>query len=163
MSNHGVFPSDPTTTVGQFRAMYGDLASVPLNPVEVGYQDYTYFSDDEIINFVVQGQGNVIRGTAFAILQSANAASLQSKMVKDYDLQVDLTKRAADLRATATQYFDLADEFDERLGLFDYFNIVDTGTLPNFNDRVGMVPDFYLRGAIWPHFVPFAGMGVVTG
>lgn len=147
MSNPGVFPYDPTTTVGSFRTVYGDIASVPLSPTVVGYQDYTYFSDDEIIVFIDQGQQNVLRGVGFAILQAANAASLQSKMVKDYDLQVDLTKRAADLRSTANQYFDIANQYDERAGLFDYFDFIETGSIPNF----------YPTGLLWPFLIPFGG------
>lgn len=123
-SNSGVYPIDPTTPVGQFRLQYGDTTSVPFDPDTPGFQNYTDYSDAEIEQFLAAGSNSINRAIGYAYLQQAGAASRQSKSVKDYDLAVDLTKRAADLRVTAEMYFGLASQD----GLDEYFNIVTTGT-----------------------------------
>lgn len=128
MANVGIYPLDPTTDVGKFRLLFGDTISVPLDPVVPGFHDYTNFSDDEINQYILAGSGSLNRGIGFAYLQAAGAASIQSKSIKDYDLSVDLTKRAEDLRKTAQFYFDLANDEDANAGLTDEFLIVDTGT-----------------------------------
>jgi len=126
--NKGVYPLDPLTLVGQFRLASGDVISVPFDPVQAGFQNYTYWSDDEIAQFIVLGGTSQNRAIGYAWLQASAGAALASKTVKDYDLQVDLTKRSEDLRKTAQFYFDLAEGEDVIAGLDDAFEIVNTGT-----------------------------------
>lgn len=134
MANSGVYPLDPLTLVGQFRLGYGDVYSVPFDPVQPGLQDYTHFSDAEIAQFIVLGGDSTNRSIGYAYLQAAGAAAMESKSVKDYDLAVDLTKRAEDLRKIALTYFGLADAEDIITGLAEEFIVVDTGTDRDIDD-----------------------------
>lgn len=126
MVNRGIAPPDFNTAVGMFRAAYPDLNYVALDPPEIGYGDYEELSDTEIEGLLALGGDSVSRGIGFYYLQLSGAAAKRSKTVKDYDLSVDLTKRAADLRAIAQMYFDRADDEDTGLGE-DAFEIVPTG------------------------------------
>lgn len=112
MSNPGAFPVDPSTPVGRFRVAYPDKNSVPLDPVVSGQQDYEKFSDMEIEGFLALGGGSTLRAIGYALLQKASSAAEESSVVKDYDLSIDLTKKAADLREQAAEYFALADQQD---------------------------------------------------
>lgn len=140
MSNSGVYPIDPLTPVGQFRLASGDVISVPFDPVQAGLQDYRMWSDDEIEQFLVSGGDSTNRAIGYAWLQASGAAALESKTVKDYDLAVDLTKRAEDLRKTALFYFNLADQEDSIAGLDEAFEIVSTGTDRDYIDRIEGFP-----------------------
>lgn len=108
MVNRGVAPLDITTDIGLFRMRLGDVNYVPLSPPETGFGDYNYFSDNEITGFILAGGGSITQGLGYATMQWALAAANESKSITDYDLKVDYTKRAAELRATAQMYFDLA-------------------------------------------------------
>lgn len=122
--NPGAFPLDPTSPIGQFRLASGDTQSQPYEPVRPGLQNYTYLSDDEVALFLVQGQDATDTALGYWYLSLAGQAAMQSKSVKDYDLQIDLTKRAGDLRAQATFYFDRARQATSDA---EFFDIVDTG------------------------------------
>lgn len=130
--NPGAYPLDPDTPVGQFRVLYGDVYSTPYDPVEAGFQDYEELSDAEIEGFL-QGQTSIPRAIAYYYLSLSGQAAKQAKTVKDYDLSVDLTKRAADLRATAQVWFDQATA-EDAAGMEDAFEIVPTGT--NYGDFI---------------------------
>jgi len=118
--NPGVYPLDPDTKVGQFRLVYGDTQSEPYDPVEAGFQNYSELSDAEIEMFLAQGDDSVNRAIGFYYMRLAGDAAKQSIRAQDYDLVADLTKRAADLRATAAWWFDQADAEDAE----DAFEIV---------------------------------------
>ena len=80
---------------------------------------------------------------------------MQSKIIKDYDLHVDLTKRAADLLAAAKFYFTLADQQDAISGLNDDFEIVDTGTSRDLIHNAELTGFPYTLGGrayndVWP-------------
>lgn len=123
----GVYPLDPETPVGQFRLVFGDIDSEPYDPVEQGFQSYGELSDAEIEAFLSQGGGSINRGIGYYYLSLSGAAAKESRMVQDYDLRIDSTKRAADLRAVAMGWFDLATQED--LGVAeDAFEIIPTGT-----------------------------------
>lgn len=124
--NPGQFPVDLASPVGQFRALVGDLASVPYTPVYPGFQNFVMFSDAEIEAYIEQG-GGTTRGVGFAYLYLAGQAALESVSVKDYDLAIDKTKRAADLRAIAQIWFSRADDEDVA-SAEEGFEIVNTGT-----------------------------------
>lgn len=123
--NPGVYPLDPLTPVGEFRLIYGDTESVPYDPVQPGFQDYEELSDEEIERFISQGGDSVPRGIGYLYLAMAGQAAKKSRSVKDYDLTVDLTKRAADLRAIAQIWFDQADDDDNTAGTNDIFEVFD--------------------------------------
>jgi uncharacterized protein YfiM (DUF2279 family) len=121
----GVYPVDGTTDVGAFRILYGDVNSTPYEPVEPGYQSYDELSDAEIEAFLAQGGGSVTRSIAYLYLSLAGDAAKQSMSIQDHDLRVDLSKRAADLRALAEFWFGREDADG---AVEDAFQIVPTGT-----------------------------------
>lgn len=120
----GVAPPNPATNTGRFRYLIGDAEYTELDPPQDGKGDYEMFSDDQITTFLELGEGSTNRAIAYAYLNLASQAALQSKTVKDFDLQVDLTKRSADLRAIAAMWFDRADEEDsDNADIIDVFPI----------------------------------------
>jgi len=123
MSNRGIYPPDAATDVGKVRYLVGDVVATDVSAGEGSYASY---SDLDIEQFLVAAVDNTQRAAGYALMQAATAASLASRTIKDYDLQVDLTKRAADLRATAQMYFDRADAADDLSD--DSFVITSTGT-----------------------------------
>lgn len=133
--NPGQWPIDGATPVGQFRYTYGDILSTPYDPVEPGFQNFEELGDAEIEAFLSQGGDSVSRGIAYLYLAMAGQAAKESRSIKDYDLSVDLTKRAADLRAIAQAWFDRADD-DDIATAEDAFEIVPTG-----NSCGGVIPE----------------------
>jgi hypothetical protein len=125
MTNRGIAPLDPSSDVGKVRLLVGDTVYTALVPPEVGYGDYTNFSDDEIEAFLTAGGDSTMRAAGFAYMQLAATAAMESVSIADYDLKVDLTKRAGDLRAMAEFYFEQADQIDGASE--DAFIIVPTG------------------------------------
>lgn len=123
--NPGQWPVDLSSDVGQFRALIGDLNAVPYDPDEPGFGNFEKFSDAEIEAYLLAGGGSIPRGIGFAYLYLAGQAAMQSASVKDYDLQIDETKRAGDLRAIAQFWFDRADEDDDASGANDIFETFD--------------------------------------
>ena len=120
--NRGVAPLDPSSDVGKFRLLIGATSYEELDPPEVGYGDYGMFSDDEIQVFLDQGE--TLEDSAYlAYMQLAAAAAIESKSVKDFDLQVDLTKRSGDLRAIALMWRERADAASA--DIFEVFDISD--------------------------------------
>lgn len=141
MPNVGIAPPDLTSEVGQFRIVVGDLEYKPLEPPQQGRGDYEKWSDGEVEGFLAMGSGSTLRAAGFAYLQLASGAALASQSVADYDLKVDTTKRAADLRAIAQAYFEQADDLDDADGngdIFDMFDltgncdIIPEGTIPQY-------------------------------
>ena len=122
----GAWPLDPATPVGRFRILYGDTDSEPYAPAVVGVQNYQELSDDEVEGFIAQGSGSVPRGIGYLYIAMAGQAAKQSKVVQDQDLRIDLTKRAADLRAIADVWFGSADN-DDLVNAEEAFEIVPTG------------------------------------
>lgn len=133
MANKGVAPFNPATEVGTFRALAGDTVYTELDPPETGFGDYTFWSDDEITAFL-----SVSESTAWAIyyayLQAASTAAAQSVTIKDFDLSVDLSKRADGLRAIAALWLSRAQD-DDAVSGEDAFEIVPTGR------RGGFIPE----------------------
>lgn len=121
--NPGEYPLDPTSDVGKFRLAYGDTQSTPYDPVVPDIQNYTELSDAEIELFLSQGGDSVNRAIGFYYMRLAGEAAKISKVTADYDLRVDLTKRATDLREMAQWYFDQALTEEGEGGFF----IVPTG------------------------------------
>ena len=122
----GAWPLDPTTPVGKFRILYGDTDSKPYDPPVPGIQNYQELSDAEIGGFISQGSDSIPRGIGYLYIAMAGQAAKQSKVVQDQDLRIDLTKRAADLRAIADVWFGSADN-DDLVNAEGAFEIVPTG------------------------------------
>lgn len=135
MVNVGIAPPGPTTDVGRFRLLSGDIAWAPLDPPQPGFGTYEKFSDAEIEAYLAQADSSVPRAIGYSYLYLAGQAAMESLAVKDYDLQVDSTKRAADLRAIAQMWFGLADSEDV-VSAEEGFVIVPTGT-----DAGGFIPE----------------------
>jgi hypothetical protein len=135
--NRGVAPYDTGTPVGVLRVTIGDIIFSPLTPPESGFGSYELFSDEELQEFVGLGEDNVFRSAGFAFMALAGKASMESKMVKDYDLQVDLRSRSRELRETAFGFFAQADARDERLGVDDFMFITQTG---DYEPQDGWLP-----------------------
>lgn len=123
--NPGAYPLDPTTDVGRLRAIVGDTQSEPYDPPRPGVQNYAMYSDAELEAFLIQADGDVSGGAYFVYLQMASAAALESRSVRDLDLQVDLTKRSGDLRAIASMWLDRWT--DATADIFEVFDTVVDG------------------------------------
>lgn len=142
--NPGIAPLDPTSDTGRFRLVYGDITSEAYDPVEPGYENYEELSDAEIEGYLAAGGNSVNRAIGYYYLRLSSDAAKASKSIKDYDLALDTTKRAADLRATAALWFERADDDDASDGGSDIFEVFDTngaggwiaeGTIPVYGRR----------------------------
>ena len=133
--NKGEAPPNRAIAVGQFRVLIGDVDYTPLDPVQVGFGDYAMFSDDEIEVFLMQADNSLEGSLYWAYMQMAGAAARESKNVKDLDLQVDLTKRATDLRLMAIQWKEAWDQVSA--DIFEVFDIggSDCGCVPELAPR----------------------------
>lgn len=131
--NPGAYPVDMTNPVGVFRALVGDTESTPYDPVVPGTQNFSMFSDDDIEGFLAAGGDSINRAVGYAYLALAGRAALESKSVKDMDLTIDTTKRAADLRLVAQLWFDKATQ--EEVGNQDAFFVAPLG------DSCDMIPE----------------------
>ena len=124
--NPGGWPVDPSTPVGAFRLTYGDTSATAYDPAEPGYRNFEELSDAEIEAFLAQGNDSVARGIGYLYLAMAGHAAKDAFSVKDNDLAIDYTKRAADLRLMAREWFDIADAEDSGAAE-EGFVIVPTG------------------------------------
>lgn len=120
--NTGLYPLDANTNVGKFRLTIGDTVATNIT----GDQgDYSYFSDAEITQFLFLGGDSVPRAVGFAYRAWAGQAAAEAAVIKDFDLQVDYTKRAAALSDQADFWFAQADADDANAA--DAVQIVPTG------------------------------------
>ena len=118
--NKGVAPPDMSTEVGRFRALIGDLKYTELEPPAAGFGNYTLFSDAEVEVFLERSDSPE-GAAAMAYMQLAGSAALESSQVKDLDLQIDLTKRATDLRLIAAEWQKKADA--NAADIFELFDV----------------------------------------
>lgn len=125
MPNNGLAPPDPNTEVGSFRYTYGDILYTDLDPAQPGFGDYEELSDADIEALLAQG-GSVPGAIGYLYLAMSGHAAKESRSVKDQDLAIDLTKRAADLRAVAQMWFDRVGA-DDLIAAEEAFEIVPTG------------------------------------
>lgn len=122
--NKGVAPPDMESDLGKLRAILGDVEYVSLTPPEQGFGSYRLFGDAELESFLAVGE-SLEMAAYMAYMQLAASAALESKSVKDQDLQIDLTKRATDLRLIAQSWRDRADALSA-----DVFEMFDTRIEP---------------------------------
>jgi len=118
--NKGVAPADMNTDVGKLRAILGDLEYVELTPPEAGFGDYRLFGDAELTAFLETG-GSIEIAAYFAYMNLAASAAMESKTVKDFDLSIDLTKRATDLRLIAADWRNRGDAL--AADIFELFDV----------------------------------------
>ena len=121
--NRGIAPLDPTSDVGQFRLLSGDVDYKPLDPPEAGFGDYTLWSDDQILALIAVG-GGIPRGIANAYAQLA--ASTQAATIKTDDLNFSGKAEVDKWLALAARWEAVADRDDSR-AVDDYFDIVTVG------------------------------------
>lgn len=119
VENKGVAPPDTATDTGKLRVVLGDLSFTDLEPPELGFGNYTLFGDSELETFLEIG-GGLEAAASLAFMQLATSAAMESKTVRDYDLQVDLTKRSKEFRDLAQMWKDRADELTS-----DIFELAD--------------------------------------
>lgn len=127
MPNPGIAPLDPTSPVGKFRLVFGDTSFEPLDPPVEGMGSFQELSDAEIEAYLEAGSDSTNRAIGYYYLALAGSAAKTAKSIKDYDLTVDTTKRATDLRTTAQWWFDQADN-EDIVSAEEGFEIVNTGT-----------------------------------
>lgn len=104
MTNIGIAPPEYTEAVGRLRALLGDTTYEELDPPVPGKGTYELFSDDVLNSFLSLSEESVVGAAYYATLQLANKAAKDSRMVKDFDLQVDLTKKSADYARLANTF-----------------------------------------------------------
>lgn len=140
MANRGIAPPTPGTDITNFRVLAGDVAYTELDPPETGFGDYTFWSDLEIEAFLSASE-SLPWAIYYAYLQAASTAAAQSVVVKDFDLQVDLSKRADGLRAIAAMWLSRAQD-DDLIAGEDAFVVVPTGATGG-----GFIPE--AAPAVW--------------
>jgi hypothetical protein len=109
MVNRGVAPADLSTPIGQIRSIIGDVTYVPLVPPEEGFGDYTNFSDAQLQSYLTTGGNSIPYAVGYAYLGLAAQFAADSLKVTTDDEVVDLTKRSADMRAIASEWFNRGD------------------------------------------------------
>lgn len=102
--NRGVAPPDMTTAVGQTRALLGDVEYTEYDPPQTGFGMYGKMSDDEIEGFLARSDNSPEGAMYFVYLQIAGDSAFASKIVKDFDLQVDTSKRSGEFLAIADRW-----------------------------------------------------------
>jgi hypothetical protein len=127
MSNIGNTPPDFNAPTGKFRLIAQDINYTELSPSVPGQGAYELFSDAEIAGYMSLYPDSLFRAVGTAYRSLAGRAALEAKIVKDFDLQVDLTKKAAALEAAADAFFERADADDLLSGAHSTFGI----TAPN--------------------------------
>ncbi len=121
MVNKGVTPPNYSTTVGQTRALLGDTDSVPLNPVESGFGEFMWYSDDELTGLLTVYSDNPRRAAAQALRTVASSQALLLKKWSADDLAVDGPAIARALRDLAR---DMDDQADNEAAAKDIFELV---------------------------------------
>lgn len=120
MTFTGAVPPDFNSPTGRFRLLANDVA---FTNASGGFGEYELFSDEEINGFLAITPESILRCVGYGYLSLAGSAAIESKNVKDFDLQADLTKRAADLRSTARAFFDRADTEADKTGVDSEFGV----------------------------------------
>lgn len=131
MANIGQTPPDYSAPIGRFRLLAQDTNYIDLNPVVTGQGSYDLFSDAEVSGYIAMFEGySMYRSVAAAYLAMAGRAAMAAKMTKDFDLQVDLTKRQAALNEAAAAFQERAEEEDLRNGVLSDFGLTAPANAP---------------------------------
>ncbi len=98
--NKGAAPVDFDTIAGQVRLLVGDTDPKPLDPVQDGYGEYAWFSDDELEALVPLSRNSVKRTAIYVRSLVAVNQALQLKKWTTEDLAVDGPAIAKGIEAT---------------------------------------------------------------
>lgn len=108
MVNRGQTPIDGNSATGNLRLTVGDTSSVPLDPEEPGWADYSAFSDAVLDAALSNSGGNVMRAAGNLYLQLAVEYTITGRSIRTDDLALDTRGRGKDLRDIAQFFFDSA-------------------------------------------------------
>lgn len=128
VDNAGKFPVDYTTDVGLFRVRFGDTVPDTEPTVEEPCAGFVYWSDTEIEGFLAAGK-TLTRAIAISYDSLAVKLILNSEVIKDFDLTVDPTRSATQMRELAKEWNVRADA-EEQGGLEDFMYVV-----PDWSER----------------------------
>lgn len=128
----GVAPADPETPVGKFRLEYGDTEYTEYDPPVADVGNYSELSDAEIENLLASGGDSVSGALGKYYLALSGHAAQQAKLVKDYDLQINLMDRSTRLLAVANRYLEEAGKEDRLAGGDDIFMVHPVGNRQNW-------------------------------
>lgn len=155
MTNIGQTPPDYSAPIGRFRLLAQDTNYVDLDPVVIGQGSYDLFSDAEVSGYIAMYDGySMYRPAAAAYTGLAARAAMSAKVAKDFDLQVDLSKRADALREIAAEFLARADEEDLRSGALSTFGITEPDMQPSLAELAGLTVEqwAFLNGVDIPTY-----------
>lgn len=92
--NIGVAPPNYDSDVGQMRAAMNDTEWTELDPPQVGFGSYKYFSDAELEAFLNLAGGSIARALSIAFMSLVTTA--RSGLVRADDLQINYGKNDID-------------------------------------------------------------------
>jgi len=128
--NRGISPLDPMSDVGRTRLNTGDTESVPFDPDEPGFGQYSYLSDEEIEEILELADGSIVRATGWAFRKIAAYFTLSAVSVTTDDLRLDSTARAKLFRELAQDWLNDADVMDAAAAS-DLFEVIPFGGYEN--------------------------------
>lgn len=137
-ANIGNVPPDFNSPTGRFRLLAQDIVAADLTPAVPGQGQYSLFSDLEIAGYLAIYPDSLFRAVGTAYKALAGQAALRAKVVKDFDLQVDLTKRADALNEAADAFFERADADDLLSGAHSTFGITAPSNDPSFRELTSL-------------------------
>ena len=121
VDNAGKYPVEVDSNVGFFRVRVGDLIPV-VKPIDGAPAEFQKWSDAEIEAFLGAAGGKVTRAIAYSYDALALDITIEGVVVKDFDLQVDPSKRIAHMRELAKEWHQRANAEDEsEVSSFEYF------------------------------------------
>ena len=127
MDNAGLYPVDFTSDVGIFRVRISDAQPFEPptedNPNCAGYPNW---SDEEIQGFIDAAggdTGSLTRAIAYSYDALAFKLVTNAQLVKDYDLTIDTTKSATQMRELAKEWNERADA-EAQAGVEDFLYVV---------------------------------------
>lgn len=122
----GVAPLDPTSAVGQLRALVGDTQYVDLEPAIAGQGDYNVWSDASLEVVLILHAGNPLRAAGNLYLQLAAEHAQTQRSIKTDDLAINTIGRGDTLLKVAQSFLDEATA-GENAAANDSFQIIQFG------------------------------------
>lgn len=124
--NPGAAPLDPTSPVGQLRALVGDTQFDALDPAVDGQGDYYVWSDASLAAILALHAGNAQRAAGNLYLQLAAEFAQSGRSVKTDDLAINTLGRGDTLLKVAQSFLDEATA-TENAASSDTFQIISFG------------------------------------
>jgi len=116
--NPGASPINASSDIGKLRLLVQDTESEPYDPVEAGFVNYNYFSDDALETFLESASGDLMLATGYAYRTMAATLILQSKNITTDDLKIQTENRAREFRLLAD---GMIADANANLAAFDYW------------------------------------------